>query len=111
MIRVLVFALFAGERLEFGRGLRSEDEPDLVERDLTGAVARWIDVGLPDERELRKACGRAHAVDVLAYGRGAVELCWEGVRGRLEGQARLHRPPSGLRHRPSRDQGARVAHL
>jgi len=89
MVRVLAFALFANERLEFGPGLSSEDEPDLVQRDLTGTIERWIDVGLPDEREVRKACGRAREVDVLAYGGRAVELWWEGVRGKLEGQERL----------------------
>jgi uncharacterized protein YaeQ len=89
MVRVLAFALFAGEGLEFGRGLSSEDEPDLVQCDLTGAVQRWIDVGLPDERDLRKACGRAREVDVVAYGGRAVDLWWEGVRGKLERQARL----------------------
>ena len=29
MVRLLAFALFADERLEFGRGLSSDDEPDL----------------------------------------------------------------------------------
>ena len=29
MARLLVFALFADERLEFGRGLSTEEEPDL----------------------------------------------------------------------------------
>ena len=89
MVRILAFALHAAERLEFGRGLSSEDEPDLVERDLTGAIDRWIDVGLPDEREVRKACGRARAVDVLAYGGRAVELWWAGARTTLERQERL----------------------
>ena len=89
MVRILAFALFAAERLEFGRGLSSEDEADLVERDLTGAVERWIDVGLPDEREVRKACGRARSVDILAYGGRAVELWWEGARARLERQEGL----------------------
>ena len=88
MVRLLAFALFAHERLEFGPGLSSEDEPDLVQRDLTGAIERWIDVGAPDEREVRKACGRAREVDVIAYGR-SVELWWNGVREKLEGQARL----------------------
>jgi len=89
MVRLLAFALFAAERLEFGRGLSSEDEPDLSERDLTGAIERWIDVGLPDEREVRKACGRARAVDVLAYGGRAVDLWWQGARKTLERQERL----------------------
>ena len=89
MVRLLAFALHAGERLEFGRGLSSEDEPDLCERDLTGAIQRWVDVGLPDEREVRKACGRAREVEVLAYGGRAVDLWWQGARQTLERQPRL----------------------
>ena len=89
MVRLLAFALHADERLVFGRGLSTEDEPDLWQRDLTGAIERWIDVGLPDEREVRKACGRAREVYVLAYGGRAVELWWDGVRDKLERQDRL----------------------
>jgi uncharacterized protein YaeQ len=89
MVRLLAFALHADEALEFGRGLSAEDEPDLWQRDLTGAIERWIDVGLPDEREVRKACGRASSVDILAYGGRAVELWWEGTRARLERQEGL----------------------
>ena len=89
MARVLAFALHAHEALEFGRGLSAEDEPDLVRRDLTGAIEEWIEVGLPDERELRKACGRSRAVHVLAYGGRAAELWWMAARGALERQERL----------------------
>ena len=71
MVRVLAFALDADEALEFGRGLSAEDEPDLVKRDLTGAIDLWIEVGLPDERDVRKACGRAARVKVYTYGRSA----------------------------------------
>jgi uncharacterized protein YaeQ len=79
MVRLLAFALHADERLEFGRGLSAEDEPDLVRRDLTGTLEQWIDVGLPDEREVRKACGRAREVIVYAYGGRAVPLWWDKV--------------------------------
>jgi uncharacterized protein YaeQ len=89
MARVLAFALHADEGLEFGRGLAADDEPDLWRRDLTGTIAQWIDVGLPDERSLRKACGRAREVDVLAYGGRAAELWWNAVRERLGKQDRL----------------------
>lgn len=89
MVRLLAFALHANDALEFGRGLSTEDEPDLWLRDLTGTVERWIDVGLPDERDLRKACGRAREVHVLAYGGRAVELWWNAVHDRLARQDRL----------------------
>ncbi len=89
MIRLLAFALHADDALEFGRGLSTEDEPDVWRRDLTGVILQWIEVGLPDERELRKACGRARAVHVLAYGGRAVDLWWQGVRDALLRQERL----------------------
>jgi len=89
MVRLLAFALHAGDNVEFGRGLSTEDEPDVWQRDLTGAIERWIDVGLPDERRMRKACGRAREVHVLAYGGRAVELWWNGVSDRLQRQDRL----------------------
>src|SRR5438132_10578576 len=89
MVRLLAFALHADDTLQFGRGLSTEDEPDLWRRDLTGGIERWIDVGLPDEREVRKACGRAREVYVLAYGGRAVDLWWQGAREKLERQDRL----------------------
>jgi uncharacterized protein YaeQ len=89
MVRLLAFALHADDALEFGRGLSTEDEPDAWRRDLTGVILQWIEVGLPDEREVRKACGRAREVRVLAYGGRAVDLWWEGARVTLERQDRL----------------------
>jgi len=89
MVRLLAFALHADDALTFGRGLSTEDEPDVWRRDLTGAIEQWIDVGLPDEREVRKACGRAREVYVLAYGGRAVDLWWQGAREKLERQGRL----------------------
>jgi uncharacterized protein YaeQ len=83
MVRLLAFALDADGALEFGRGLSAEDEPDLVRRDLTGAIELWIDVGLPDEREVRKASGRAKAVKVYTYGRGA-DIWWGQNREALQ---------------------------
>jgi uncharacterized protein YaeQ len=89
MVRVLAFALHADDTLEFGRGLSTEDEPDLWRRDLTGSISRWIDVGLPDERDVRRACGRAQSVYVMAYGGRAVDLWWRNAGARLERLDRL----------------------
>jgi uncharacterized protein YaeQ len=76
MLRVLAFALNAQEALQFTRGLSADDEPDIWLKDLTGAIDLWIEVGLPDERRLRKACGRAKQVLVYAYGDRAVSVWW-----------------------------------
>ena len=89
MVRLLAFALYATERLEFGQGLSTDDEPDLWLKDLTGAIELWIDVGLPDERQIRKACGRAERVVLLTYGGRSAELWWEQNRSKLERQQNL----------------------
>jgi uncharacterized protein YaeQ len=75
MVRLLAFALHAHEALEFGKGLSTDDEPDLWRKDLTGAIQLWVDVGQPDEKRLRKACGRAAAVVVYSYG-GSGAAMW-----------------------------------
>ena len=89
MVRLLAFALFADEALAFGRGLSTEDEADLWQRDATGTIERWIDVGLPAEKDIRKACGRARAVVVLAYGARRVEQWWSDNAAALSRLANL----------------------
>ncbi len=76
MVRLLAFALHADERLEFGRGLSAVDEPALWLKEYSGEIRLWIEVGLPDERLLRRAAGRAAQVVVLAYGGRAVDIWW-----------------------------------
>ena len=76
MVRLLAFALFADERLEFGRGLSDEDEPALWRRDYTGEIEQWIELGQPDESRLRKAAGRARQVIVVSYGGQAADAWW-----------------------------------
>ena len=48
MVRLLAFMLHADERLEFGRGLSTEDEPDLWRKDYGGEIEQWIELGQPD---------------------------------------------------------------
>lgn len=88
MVRLLAFALYADPALAFAKGLCVDDEPDLWQRDLTGSIERWIDVGLPDEKWTRKACGRADEVVVVSYGRAA-DVWWNGVRDKLGRQDKL----------------------
>ena len=76
MLRIAAFVLNAHERLEFGQGLSDEDEPCLWRKTLTGSIESWIEIGLPDAKRVRKACGRAENVTVYAYGRGA-DMWWK----------------------------------
>ena len=67
MIRLLAFAIHASESLTFTKGLFDTDEPDLWQKDLTGAIDLWIEVGQPDDKRLMKACGRSAQVIVYSY--------------------------------------------
>lgn len=77
MVRLLAFALHADDALQFTRGLCADDEPELWQRDRTGTIELWIEVGLPEEKRLRKACGRAERVVLYSYGGHAARLWWE----------------------------------
>lgn len=77
MVRLLAFALFAEERLEFGRGLSQDDEPDIWLKELTGEIDLWIDLGQPDEARIRKACGRARRAVVVTYSGRSADIWWE----------------------------------
>lgn len=83
MVRVLAFAIHAHEALLFGKGLSTEDEPDLWQKDLTGAIDLWIDVGQPDEKRMLKACGRSSQVVVYSYG-SASNVWWNQTGSKVE---------------------------
>ncbi|MGP1682310.1 MAG: YaeQ family protein [Giesbergeria sp.] len=84
MVRLLAYALHADEALSFGKGLSTDDEPDLWRKDLTGAIELWIDVGQPDEKRIRRACGRARKVFVYSYGGHGAAIWWDQVGAKLE---------------------------
>jgi uncharacterized protein YaeQ len=89
MVRLLAFVRHAHEALVFGKGLSSDDEPDLWQKDLTGAIDLWIDVGLPDEKRIRRACGRAAEVVVYSYGGRAVDIWWDQTADKVARSANL----------------------
>ena len=83
MMRVLAFVLNASESLTFGKGLSADDEPDLWQKDLTGAIELWIEVGQPDEKRILKACGRAEKVIIYSYSSNS-SIWWNQVSSRIE---------------------------
>lgn len=87
MVRLLAFALQVPAdndqgALLFARGLSDSDEPDLWQHALDGRLRHWMEVGLPDERRLTRACGRADKVSIYAYGSQA-GAWWSAMAGRL----------------------------
>jgi uncharacterized protein YaeQ len=93
MMRLLAFALAVPAdndhgALEFTAGLSDTDAPDLWQKDLTGQLVQWLEVGQPDDRRLAKACGRAEAVRIWAYGSSA-PIWWAGIEGKVVRLANL----------------------
>jgi uncharacterized protein YaeQ len=83
MIRLVTFILNADEDLEFCKGISQEDEPDLWEKSLGGEITLWIDLGQPDEKRIKKACGRAEKVIIYTYQEGMAASWWKQIQTSL----------------------------
>ena len=77
MLRLVAFALCAHERLQFGKGISEDSEPDLWQHDYSGNIDLWIELGLPEDKLLRRASHRAKQGMVLAYGGTVVDKWWK----------------------------------
>ena len=85
MIRLLALALNlppegALETLEFAKDMWEPDEPALWQKDLTGKILYWIEVGQPEERRLSRVCARAGRVSVYSFGS---DVWWAGIANQL----------------------------
>ncbi|MDD2840720.1 MAG: YaeQ family protein [Rickettsiales bacterium] len=67
MARIIAFILNANDDLVFCKGISEDDEPDLWEKQLDGSIKLWIDLGQPDEKRIKKACGRSEKVIIYTY--------------------------------------------
>jgi uncharacterized protein YaeQ len=83
MMRVLAFIRHASESLVFGKGIAADDEPDLWQKDLTGAIMLWIEVGQPDEKRILKACGRSEQVVIYTYSSNSA-IWWNQIGSRID---------------------------
>jgi uncharacterized protein YaeQ len=80
MVRLLAFAFNAHERLEFTRGLSTDDEPDLWQKNYSDDIDVWIELGQPDEKRIRKACSRARQVIVYGYHGRPAQMWWDSLK-------------------------------
>ncbi|PLS21020.1 YaeQ family protein [Neptunicoccus cionae] len=79
MVRLVAFALNAGEQLELTKGLSDDDEPDIWQKSLSGELELWVALGLPSEKIVRQSCSKAKEVIIYSYGRTA-EVWWEKIK-------------------------------
>ncbi len=79
MVRILAFTLNASESLTFTKGLSTDHEPDLWQKDLTDRIEKWIEVGLPSLDRLKKIAHKADQVFIYAYGARTAPEWWKDV--------------------------------
>ncbi|MCF6323388.1 MAG: YaeQ family protein [Gammaproteobacteria bacterium] len=89
LYRIIAFALNAHPALEFTRGISTADEPDLWRHTDSGEIDQWIELGHPDEKRLRKACGRAQQVLVYSYQQRSGEIWWQQLSARTKNSDNL----------------------
>ncbi|MCX8957741.1 YaeQ family protein [Erwinia psidii] len=83
MLRLLAWLVNADERLVFTRGLSAEDEPEIWRMNDHNGIEVWVELGLPDERRIKKACNRAASVFLYAYNARAAQIWWQQNQRRL----------------------------
>lgn len=74
MLRLLAWLKYADERLQFTRGLCADDEPEAWLRNDHLGIDLWIELGLPDERRIKKACTQAAKVALFTYNSRAAQI-------------------------------------
>ena len=65
--RMVARVLEHAEGVEFSRGLSSDDEPALWQKNLRGELQAWIEVGSPSVERLHKATKQCKRVAVYAW--------------------------------------------
>lgn len=83
MLRLLAWGLNADENLTFTKGVSAADEPDLWYKNLSNEIELWIDLGLPDEKRIRKASNRSKQVIIFAYGDRAAPVWWQQNKSKI----------------------------
>jgi len=89
MLRLLAWIKFANERLQFTRGLSAEDEPEAWLRNDHLGIDLWIELGLPEERRIKKACTQSKEVALFTYNSRAAQVWWQQNQSKLAGFSNL----------------------
>lgn len=87
LVRLLAFALNApgdGEQppLVLAKDMWEPDEPSLWQKDPTGRVTHWIEVGQPDEKRLLRVSARVDRLSVYSFS-SSTPIWWRDLEPRL----------------------------
>ncbi len=90
MFRLLAYLYCAHERLEFTEGLNNPDLPDIWQKDLTGQIEHWIDLGLPEEKRIKKAVGQSNRVSIFTYNQFKAKVWFEKIKSYLNNNKKIN---------------------
>jgi uncharacterized protein YaeQ len=87
LVRLLAFTLNAPSSqddppLELAKDMWEPDEPSLWQKDPTGRILHWIEVGQPDEKRLLRASARVDRLTVYSF-TSSTGTWWKGIETRL----------------------------
>ena len=87
LVRLLAFALNVPDddnhgALEFAKDMWDAEEPALWQKDLTGQMMHWIEVGQPDGRRILQCSGRSRRTSVYSFASSTAQW-WSGVREQI----------------------------
>jgi len=83
MLRVLAFILNATETLEFTKGLSEVDDPDLWQKNMTGDIELWVELGQPSDQRIKKGCNQSNVMLVYSYEDGVFEQWWSKEKNKV----------------------------
>lgn len=89
MLRLLAWICHADERLIFTRGLSADEEPEIWLKNDHNGLELWVELGLPDERRLKKACSQSAQVVLYAYGERAARVWWPQIQDKVAAHKNL----------------------
>jgi uncharacterized protein YaeQ len=89
MLRLLAWICHADERLFFTKGLSADDEPEIWLKNDHNGIDLWIELGLPDEKRLKKACNQSSNVVLYAYGDRGAKVWWPQMKEKTSGLRNL----------------------
>jgi len=84
MMRLVAFALHANEDLVFTKGISTDEEPDIWQKDLTDQIVLWIDLGQIEEKRIKKACGKSAQVIIYTYQSRSAKPWWQKLESGLK---------------------------
>ena len=86
MFRLLAFVYCAHEDLEFTKGLSTANEPELWQKNLSGDIVHWIELGQPDDKRIRQSASKSEKVSIFTIHHNTAIEWYDKVKGKIKSE-------------------------